>query len=104
MNLLNRMICWIPETDDVMLFPWPDNNDKLGILERSTGKHYHTGGACWAAIRKMTFEQRKTTVFIEAIHMIVRDKCDPMAVHFALCGLDEYRDGLADDVQMRKEI
>lgn len=98
MNLLNTMICWIPDTDDVFLHPWPDNRDDLGRKEKETGKHYMTGGACYTAIHKMSFEKRKMHVFIEAIHMIVRDECDPIAVHKALLGLDEYNDGLAADV------
>ena len=37
-------------------------------------------------------------MFIEAIHLIIRDKVDPVAVHNALLELDEYRDGLSSDM------
>jgi len=37
-------------------------------------------------------------VFVEAMHLIVRDRCDPQAVHRALLGLDEYRSGCSDDM------
>jgi hypothetical protein len=37
-------------------------------------------------------------VFINAMHMIVRDKCDPAVVHHVLSELDEYKDGCSDDM------
>ena len=32
------------------------------------------------------------------MHLIVRDECDPMAVHRAMMKIDEYRDGCAGDM------
>jgi hypothetical protein len=49
-------------------------------------------------VQEATFEQRKTKVFINAMHMIVRDKCDPEVVHRVLSELEEYQDGCADDM------
>lgn len=54
--------------------------------------------ACYAKVRRMTPAARRAMVFIEAMHLIVRDKCDPIAVHKALLKLTEYRSGLADDM------
>lgn len=57
-----------------------------------------TGLACNMDMHKMTPEQIKTVCFVEAMHLIVRDGCDPLAVHKALLEVDEYRDGLAPDM------
>lgn len=55
-------------------------------------------GACYPSLQKASFEDRKRAVFIQAIHMIVRDKCDPALVHRVLSELEEYQDGCADDM------
>ena len=90
-NALNHMLCWKPGTDQVALVPWPNTSDRQGRLPMS-------GLACYSSIHKMTFEERKARVFIEAMHLIVRDKCDPMAVHLALLPLEEYRAGCSADM------
>ena len=91
MNATNAMLCWNPESNEVALIPWPDT-------ERRSEKYLMSSLAAYADVRKMTFEQRKAKVFIEAAHLIVRDGCDPASVHFALLGLEEYRDGCAPDM------
>ena len=55
-------------------------------------------GACYLSVQKSNFEARKCRVFIDALTLIVRDGCDPQKVHAALLGLDEYVDGLPDDM------
>lgn len=85
------MLCWNPGTDQVRLVPWPD-------FARRSESYLMTGLACNAIFQKLDFEQRKAAVFIEAMHLIVRDKCDPLAVHRALLALSEYRDGCACDM------
>ncbi|MBC17055.1 MAG: hypothetical protein CL942_08390 [Desulfovibrio sp.] len=86
-NALNRMLCWNPGIDEIALVPWPDETMiSAKYLSACLANHAH--------VQEMDFEQRKTLIFIEAMHMIIRDKCDPMAVHKTLCGLEEYRDGL----------
>ena len=87
---LDIMLCWNPGAD-VALIPWPDLTGASQRYECSTL-------ACNAEFHKMTAEQRKLAVFVEAMHLIVRDKCDPQAVHGALLGLQEYRDGMAPDM------
>lgn len=57
-----------------------------------------SGLGCYTDIQKMSFSRRKMMVFIEAMHLIIRDKCNPMAVHNALLELQEYRDGCSDDI------
>lgn len=90
-NATNAMLCWNINSSDVALVVWPDPANLSGNYQR-------TGLACWKEVRKSSFEVRKAQVFIEAMHLIVRDKCDPEAVHRALLGLEEYRDGLAEDM------
>lgn len=90
-NACEMMLCWNPGTADVALVRHPDTQGK--------SRHYQmTALACNFAICEKTFEQRKAIVFIEAMHLIVRDQCDPMAVHRALLPLDEYLDGCALDM------
>jgi len=85
-----HMLCWKPGTDDVWLCPWPDPGD------RSRG--YWTALACYTHVQHADARIRKMIVFVEAMHLIVRDRCDPQAVHRALLGLDEYRSGCSDDM------
>ncbi len=89
-NATNRMLCWDFDSDRVALVPWPDTR-------RLSDAYDCTSLACYTEIQDMDFEARKKAVFIEAMHLIVRDGCDPLAVHRALLGLEEYRDGLAED-------
>lgn len=93
-NATNTMLVWNPGTSDVKLVAWPD----------SDGRSYNfvmSSLACYSHFREASFEQRKCLVFIEAMHLIVRDRCDPVAVHNALLDLEEYRDGCADDMLRR---
>lgn len=91
MNATNAMLCWDPDSDHVALLPWPDT-------ARRSDRYRMTTLACNAELHQMTLEQRKTQVFIEAMHLIIRDNCDPKAVHRALMGLDEYRHGCSPDM------
>ena len=92
MDVTNGLLCWTPGTDQVAVVPWPDT-DQLSDAYTCTSL------AWWTHIQAMTFEQRKAEVFIDAVHLIVRDNIPPLAVHKALLALDEYRDGLAIDMQ-----
>jgi hypothetical protein len=85
------MLCWNPGTAQVALVAWPDP-------VRASGAYQSSALACYSAVQKMTPEQLKVTCFIEAMHLIVRDGCDPVAVHQALLGVSEYVDGCADDM------
>jgi len=59
MNATNTMLLWNPRSGAVMLKPWPDT-DRLH-------SDYRTGLACYAEVRKASFEQRKIMVLIEAM-------------------------------------
>ena len=90
-NAANAILCWNPRSNEVALVPWPDTHGK--------SDHYMmTSLAVYTHVRESDFEQRKAIVFIEAMHLIVRDGCDPASVHGALLGLDEYRAGCAPDM------
>jgi hypothetical protein len=91
-NVKNTMVCWNPKTDEVALIPWPDSHG-LG------DKYRMSALACYSHVQEMSsFIERKAMAFIEAMHLIIRDGCAPMAVHNAMLGLEEYRDGCADDM------
>ena len=72
-NATNGMLCWNPGTDQVEVGPQP-NDTKWGR------KYKMSALACYPHVKQMNFEQRKTLVFIEAIHLIVRDRCDTDSV------------------------
>lgn len=84
------MICWRPETGEMKLVTWPD---KQGL-----SRGWSTHGACWHEIRHDSFHNRKCRVFIEAMHLIVRDGLDAKKLHEMLLALEEYRDGCSDDM------
>jgi len=82
------VLCWIPETNKVSLLP-------LGGFIPSD---YYTDLACHEDIQGMSFAERQQRVFSAAMKLIIRDRCDPDAVHRAFLDLDEYRDGCANDM------
>lgn len=85
------MLCWNAGTDQVALVRWPDKAD-------NSHQYRSSDLACYTHIRNMSFEQRKTQIFVSAMHLIARDGCDPNAVHRALSGLKEYCAGCAPDM------
>ena len=90
MNLTNTMICW-DVGGEVALVPWPDKRGLSDKYQRSTG-------ACYDVVRQGNFEQRKCRAFIDAMTLIVRDGCEPKEVHTAFMNIEEYVDGLPDDM------
>ena len=92
-NIKQVMVCWNPGTDQVQLVKWPDRAGIQDVYALSM-----SWGACNSYLHKLSFEVLKCEVFIQAMHMVVRDKVNPEAVHKALLGLEEYRDGCADDM------
>jgi hypothetical protein len=44
------------------------------------------------------FEKRKALIFINAMHFIISSGIDPIDVHNALLGLEEYYDGCSDEI------
>jgi hypothetical protein len=91
------MLCWNPNSADVALVPWPDR-------EGRSDRYLMTTLACNLDLHRRGFERRKLIVFIEAMHLIVRDGVDPVALHRTLLALDEYRDGCAPDMPGMSEV
>jgi len=90
-SVKDTMVCWNAGTDQVALIPWPDYQGQ--------GDEYMMSAlACYSHVQDVTPEQQKMMAFIQAIHLIIRDKCDPEAVHKAMIGLREYRDGCSYDM------
>jgi len=97
-NATNGMLCW-NRGGEVEVGPWPDKTEW-------SKKYKMSALACYPHVKQMEFEQRKTLIFIEAIYLIVRDRCNPDSVHAALANLEEYQDGLADELHhdLRKKV
>lgn len=91
MDCTNTMYCWTPGTDKVALIPWPDRAGRSAAYQR-------TAGACFSHQHDASFQERQVIVLADALAMIVRDKCDPKAVHLALMGLEEYASAMAEDM------
>ena len=92
MNAKDSLLLWSPKTGESKVVP------------RGHGKKYpHLGSSslgCYARVRDADFETRKTFVFIEAMHLIIRDGVDPKQLHNELMKLEEYRDGCSCDMPM----
>lgn len=91
MKAKEMMFCWKPNSDQIKVGLWPDKMRWSNSWPRSCG-------ACYTHWQKMNSEQLKTILFIEAVHLIIRDRVDPDAVHREFYKIDEYRDGLAEDM------
>ena len=90
MKARNATLLWTPGTDLVRVVQRPH-----GATDR---KYERSGLGAYPVMQTMLPEVAKLMCFVEAMHLIVRDKCDPMAVHKALLGVDEYLDGCAGDM------
>jgi len=93
MKATEAMFAWNDESDQVQVGQWPLRGYDWTIGYRKTG------GACYRFMHELDYSGRKAWLFIEAFHLIARDKVDPDAVHREFCKIDEFRDGLAEDFQ-----
>ncbi len=91
-NATNTMLLWDPKTGNVVLQDWPETMVNMSTMS------YRSGLACYPGVREASFEKRKAIIFIEAMHLIVRDGIDPNKLHKVLLGLEEYRDGCSSDM------
>lgn len=90
-TMKNGMLCWNPGTDQVRIVEWPDES-------LQSYQYMMTGLACWQRVRKLTKIERVAKAYVEAMHLIIRDRCDPDAVHAAMCELEEYQSAFAEDM------
>jgi hypothetical protein len=89
MKAINAMFLWNPGTDQVRVVEYGK--------ERDRGEHRMSAGACYSTWRNLNHEQFKMMLFIEAFHLIVRDRVDPDAVFREFYKINEFRDGLSED-------
>jgi hypothetical protein len=83
----NAMLLWNPGPEgEVEVVPWPSNERRDLMYSALCG------------LGNASPIERKAMVFIEAMHLIVNWKCDPIKVHKALLNLEEYRDGCSDEM------
>ena len=91
MKAKNIMICWKEDTGEVKVINHPAKNGEA--------QGWRAVGACnryWSQYSKTDI---RMMIFVEAWHAVVRDGIDPKIMHQELLKIDEYRDGLAGDVQ-----
>jgi hypothetical protein len=68
---------------DELMFE-PDPSDQ--------GEPFHvTSLACYAGMRVLTFEQRRSLAYIEALRLIINEEVDPQILQNALNALDHYK-------------
>jgi hypothetical protein len=91
MTYKTAMLVWNPGTSEVLVGPWPDRSGWSKPYKMSSG-------ACYKIRAGKSKQYYKMMAFIDAMHLIVRDKVDPIAVHNAMLSIDEYRDGCSDDM------
>lgn len=94
MDATNATLLWDPKSGDVLLRGWPEKDGNYW--------DYRSTLACCTAMREADFKQRQAMVFIEAMHLIVRDGIDPKRLHDVLLELDEYREACSHDIPGNK--
>lgn len=50
-----------------------------------------TSLACYAGMRVLTFEQRRSLAYIEALRLIINEEVDAQVLQNALSALDDYK-------------
>lgn len=96
-SAMNYMLCWNPHSAEVALVKHPD-------VTGASDRYRCTTLADWVTWRKLSRAERTQVIVCEALHLIIRDGCDPAAVHRALWPLEEYRSALASDVAAPKGL
>lgn len=90
-NATNTMLCWNVDTKEIGLVSWPDTIGASGPYNRNVL-------ASFADTRNANFETRKATVLAQALVIILMDKFDPVVVHNALIGLEEYQSAMPPEL------
>lgn len=87
------MILWNSKSEGggIKVVEHPETNREFRHLHKS-------GGACYSYWRKMTTEQLKNRLMVEAWDIAVRDGLDPREIHDALMVVPEYREMLSGDM------
>ena len=90
-SLREVMIVWSPERREIKAVLWPDRG-------RRSDDYLMSVGACFAAVQSMTWEQRKLTAWMEAMHIAIHGEVDVLDIHRAWCHVAEYVDGCSMEV------
>lgn len=85
-TLKDGMILWNKGANEIIAASWPGYG---------RNKEYRFS---FISHKEKSFLERKCRLFIEAMHRIIRDGCEPMAVHRAFMEFKEYCDGCSDDM------
>jgi len=88
----DTILAWNPGSSQVAIFTSPDTQGATSSFKR-------TGLAANTSLGQLTKDQLRAQCFIDAMVLIVRDQCDPIAVHNALVQVQEYRQALPDSLQ-----
>ena len=92
MKYKNCIVAYTASTPIIKLFPFP-------CKEAIPREFESTIGACFSDVRELKTKAEVTAqVFIDFVHMVVRDDMDADRVHKAFLEIDEYRDAMADDM------
>jgi hypothetical protein len=86
------VLCWKPGTAEVAVVSLTEYSEGYKSIDG-----WHTALAAMLDVRKMEYGERRIHVLSVALGLIVRDKCDPAAVHRALMNVHEYQDGIPLD-------
>jgi hypothetical protein len=100
MKARDALIAWTPATSE--------NSPTAGrvkvgrLLERNdpdwTKPYERTGGAAYAATRRLDGDASALALFIDFHTLVVRDDIEPAIAHEAFLVIDEYREFIAPDI------
>ena len=101
MKFTDSMVMWKPDSSNIKVMLRDLYLEE--VQDSGLRKHYKTLYPFWFTgseekLKNLSPLKSKMMVYIEAIHIIIRDKVDQDAVHREFLNIDEYVDGLADDV------
>jgi hypothetical protein len=85
----------------IKLVPYPTYSQEE--IEKNKVYQYSIG-AVYSHVQNMTTAQKTRYLFIEAMHLIVRDGLDANEIHNTFCEIREYRYGLAPDSPVPKHL
>lgn len=92
MKAINAMICWNPNSDQIMVVEHPDTTRETNHLQSSVG-------ACYKSWKEASDDHRKLWLAAEIITLLIRDKVCPKAAHKALSVIDEYNEMIPEDLK-----
>lgn len=80
----NRLICCNSDGSEVEILLEPDPSDQGEPCQV-------TSLVCYAGMRVLTFEQRRSLAYIEALRLIINEEVDAQTLNNALKALDNFK-------------